>query len=223
MISDLEARHALKYKDYCIEASGRHNVPVPLLFAIGSRESRWTLALTPSGDPGGTGDFTPRPGHSMGEMPPDGRGWGRGVMQIDYAAHVFAQSGPWMNPRRNILYASRVFDGYRNRMKQLLGEDHPLFYNAVIAAYNAGPGRPARAARQGRHPDSTTTGGDYSEYVLDLKARMDEFIDKCDWEDRCSDDIISKVKAIEPAPLQALVSTLPSLNGGITLSQNSLL
>src|SRR6202040_1671752 len=39
-------------------------------------------------------------------MPPDGLGWGRGLMQVDYAESDFGKTGPWMDPTANILFGS---------------------------------------------------------------------------------------------------------------------
>src|SRR5216683_909771 len=58
--------------------------------AIGDRETNWgTSKLLDIKGPKGAGDFTPRnPVRWKYAIPPDGRGWGRGLMQIDYGSYA---------------------------------------------------------------------------------------------------------------------------------------
>lgn len=73
-------------------------------------ESLGGQALTPPG-PAGTGDFIPRASGSSTfkyanpatGLPPDGKGWGRGLMQIDYGVHnAWVISSAWWDPQVNI-------------------------------------------------------------------------------------------------------------------------
>jgi peptidoglycan hydrolase-like protein with peptidoglycan-binding domain len=78
LLEDLEA--AARYGATIVAAAGSFGLPPAVIVALGSRESRWGLALSPKG-PTGTNDFTPRPftgPHRDGPLPPDGLGFGRG-------------------------------------------------------------------------------------------------------------------------------------------------
>jgi hypothetical protein len=127
-----ELAEAEKYKNFLIEAAVKYKVPIHLLLAIGSRESRWGLALTPR-TPAGTGDFIRR----KGELAPDGRGWGRGLMQIDYAAHEFARGREWEDPRKNILYGAKVLrDSINFIARRFPNLNEEELIRAGIAGYN---------------------------------------------------------------------------------------
>ena len=78
LLEDLEA--AARYGATIIAAAGDFGLPPALIVALGSRESRWGLALDPKG-PTGTVDRAPRPflgQHRTTPLPPDGLGFGRG-------------------------------------------------------------------------------------------------------------------------------------------------
>jgi hypothetical protein len=88
-----------------IEELGPERTALALAWIL-DRESHGGDALRPPG-PGGTGDFAPRAWGSM-PMPPDGLGWGRGLMQIDYGAHAFARGNSWSDPNENVKYGAGV-------------------------------------------------------------------------------------------------------------------
>lgn len=80
------------------------------LAALCYGESLGGQALKPPG-PGGTGDFIPRdsshPSFKFANpatgLPPDGKGWGRGLMQLDYGSHnAWVVSSAWWEPSVNI-------------------------------------------------------------------------------------------------------------------------
>lgn len=99
-------------------SAGRiHGVDPWILAAICYQESLGGTALKPPG-PGGTGDFTPRgPGSKYFQyadpktgLPPDGRGWGRGLMQIDYGVHnAWIVANNWSDPRTSIEKSASIF------------------------------------------------------------------------------------------------------------------
>lgn len=74
---------------------------------------------------------------------PTTNGWGCGLFQIDYEAHYeFCKSGDWTDPKKACNYAC----GILNSAKKFLKAKHPTMNaaqldRAMIAAYNAGPGR----------------------------------------------------------------------------------
>lgn len=199
---------ATKYRSYIESAANEYDIPVPVLLGIGSRESRWGLALKPPG-PAGTGDFIKR----NGSLAPDGRGWGRGLMQIDYQAHEFARSGRWQDPEENIQYGAKVLRSSHNfvERREEIGELElwPLIlagYHAAISAYNTGAGNVLRSLRSGRSVDYTTHGGDYSKDVI---RRAEWFARNATWAAVGP----FEVEKIEPAdPVELLNSNNEILN-----------
>lgn len=160
---------ALKYGTFIKASASAHNLQPSLICAVGSRESNWGLSpdMHPKG-PSGTGDWAKR----HGKLPPDGLGWGRGLMQADYAASDFAKDpSKWPDPRQNIEFGC-------NELALDLGHYETRFPNiskanqlkAAIAAYNTGPGNVDHSLSKGRDVDSTTAGGDYSADVLSRAA-----------------------------------------------------
>jgi hypothetical protein len=107
-----------RYAPELLKASSIYGVDVWVLAGIMARESGGGVAsgYKPSGDPGGTGDFIPRKTGPYAKyadpatgLPPDGKGWGRGLMQIDYGAHNgWVTSNPWWDPQTNINKAAQL-------------------------------------------------------------------------------------------------------------------
>ncbi len=166
LLEDHEA--AARYGATIIAAAGSFGLPPAVIVALGSRESRWGLALSPKG-PSGTNDFTPRPftgPHRNGPLPPDGHGFGRGLMQIDYDAHAFARSGPWHEPDANVHYACEVLLEFRPVLRRRTVLHGDALVRATLAAYNCGLENVLRAARHGLDLDFYTAGRDYSREIL---------------------------------------------------------
>ncbi|MDM8568034.1 transglycosylase SLT domain-containing protein [Thiotrichales bacterium HSG1] len=167
MLSQL--REARKYRSIINDVSRRYRVKPSLICGMGSRESHWGMALKPRG-PGGRGDFARRRprGKRRGVEPPDGGGYGRGLMQIDYDWHEFARTGDWHDPRENIIYACVVLDRARKFFsKRASGLSEKQKLRAMIAAYNGGATATLRSIKAGDNVDARTTGHDYSKDVLD--------------------------------------------------------
>jgi peptidoglycan hydrolase-like protein with peptidoglycan-binding domain len=141
-----------------------------VVWGIGSRESGWGSALRPP-TPAGTGDFIRRAtmrAWRTGPLPPDGGGYGRGLMQIDFDAHEFARTGPWTDAAQNIAYGCSVLRDnltYAARKWTQLNREAAL--RAAVASYNCGAGNVNRAIQQGRPVDYYTHGRDYSADVLE--------------------------------------------------------
>jgi hypothetical protein len=151
-----------------VAAAGYFGLPPAVIVALGSRESRWGLALSPRG-PTGTNDFTPRPFTDRcrdGPLPPDGHGFGRGLMQIDYDAHEFARSGPWHEPDANVRYACSVLLDFRPVLRRRTVLHGDALLRATLAAYNCGLDNVLRAVRQGLDLDFYTAGRDYARELL---------------------------------------------------------
>lgn len=84
------------------------------------------------------------------------RGWGYGLMQIDFVSHRdFLDSGKWQDPASNISEgASILADAYNSEKLETLEQ--------AVAAYNAGVSAVASAS----DPDDVTTDGDYASDVM---------------------------------------------------------
>lgn len=171
--SDLrrDLAEANKYLTEILDAAQSLNVEPELICAIGSRESNWGQGsdMRPKG-PQGTGDWAPRNPDRWGyAMPPDGLGWGRGLMQIDYAQSDFGKTGNWKDPAANIRFGTEELASNISHFKAAprAGVD-PLA--AAVAAYNCGRGNVERAIARGINVDSYTTGHDYSKDVLSRAA-----------------------------------------------------
>jgi hypothetical protein len=160
---------AQKYRTTIIAAGQRHKIPTNIIIGIMSRESACGLTLRPQG-PTGTGDWVARnPKPEIGrpdKMPPDGQGFGRGLMQIDYDAHEFARTGEWWEADQNIDYGCLVLFEAREFISSRIEICEARLLSAYIAAYNAGPGRIVKALQNQIDPDMYTTGRDYSKVVI---------------------------------------------------------
>lgn len=154
-----DAEWAGRYRDTIEECAVRIGVPLAIIVGIGSRESAWGAALGADL----TGDLAPRPtprGQRVTPMPPDGLGFGRGLMQIDYDAHEFARTGPWRDHHENIRYGCEVL---RGNLRQFVDTAR---VQLAIAAYNCGAGNVRRAIKYGRDVDYYTAHRNYSADVL---------------------------------------------------------
>jgi hypothetical protein len=160
------------YESFIRQAAAKYSVPVALLAAIGARESGWGSLLTPPG-PAGTGDFTPR----SGTLPPDGGGWGRGLMQIDYESYAFARTGNWKDPLSNIMEGALILSGDIATIKAARpGLSGMALLQAATAAYNAGT-RNVLSVINGTDIskiDTVTTGKNYSADVFSLAGWFQE-------------------------------------------------
>jgi soluble lytic murein transglycosylase-like protein len=160
-----------KYIELVRSAVANYGLSEPIIFAIGYRESKWGLAL----DANLTGDFIKRkPNAVRGSLPPDGLGYGRGLMQIDFDAHAFARGTQWKIPTKNIAYGCLVL---KNNIKYFDKKKYDGFSQAArsrmaIAAYNCGAGRVDMALATGKDIDFYTAHRNYSADVIDLAAEF---------------------------------------------------
>lgn len=162
-----QLQEALKYQSFIEEAARSYGFQPSVICGIGSRESHWGLALKPSG-PSGRGDFARRrpKGDRKTAEPPDGPGYGRGLMQIDYDSHEFARGKKWPIPRENIMYGGKVLNDARAYLRGRVELSTEQMLRAILASYNGGAGAALRALKAGKDVDSITTGNDYSRDVL---------------------------------------------------------
>jgi hypothetical protein len=89
---------------------------------------------------------------------PTHTGWGCGLLQFDYEAHFdFCKSGAWKEPSRIFDQACKLLLSGRATLKQkcpgLAGAD---LDRAMVASYNAGAGRVAKAVLAKQPLDSVT-------------------------------------------------------------------
>jgi soluble lytic murein transglycosylase-like protein len=166
-----DMQQAKTYYSAISQAVAKYNLTPSLICAIASRESNWGQGsdMRPKG-PSGTGDWAPRNPQKWGyAMPPDGLGWGRGLMQVDYAESDFGKTGPWMDPTANILFgANELATNIKHFTANPINGIDPV--RAAVAAYNCGPGNVTKAAADGFDVDHYTTGRDYSMDVLERAA-----------------------------------------------------
>lgn len=104
------------YAGLILNAANTYGVSPWTLAGIMYRESGGGSALKPKG-PGGTGDWTPRRADNSyfkyanpaTGLPPDGLGWGRGLMQHDYGAqNAWVTTHDWADASTNILHAAEI-------------------------------------------------------------------------------------------------------------------
>ena len=171
---DHELAEAAKYKPFVDKVASQFKLDPLLVYGLGSRESDWGLTLKPPGS-AGTGDWAPRDPAKWGyAMPPDGLGWGRGLLQADYQ-QPFAQTGNWRDPEANIIHGCDELAGNIAYFTKLA---HPNIdpLRAGIAAYNCGRGGVSRAVKAGLDVDHFTTGKNYSVDVLHRRARFQSLV-----------------------------------------------
>jgi soluble lytic murein transglycosylase-like protein len=143
---------AWPYIDIVQRAAAKYDVSPFVLFAIMKRESNFGLALSPP-NPSGTGD----------------NGHGRGLMQVDdrYWAD-WLDSNNWGDPKTNIFKGAEILAQKQKYLSNRLTLDAIELEQAAVAAYNAGEGRVLNTVNAGQHPDTYTTGGNYSTDVIAL-------------------------------------------------------
>ena len=137
-----ELPSALGFKDLIVKAAAAMNLPISVVAAIGSVESAWgTSSLMQPNGPAGTGDRKPRPPdppQRPKSMPPDGLGFGRGLMQIDWDFHDFARTGNWRDAKANIEFSCGLLAADRDRFIDEMGLSADDALKAAVASYNAG-------------------------------------------------------------------------------------
>jgi hypothetical protein len=131
-----------------------------LLAAICLRESgaSWGSGYDPKGSATGSGDG----------------GHGRGLFQIDDRYHrPFVESEKFADPLEQARYALGIVRAAREWFKDASSGIAPDdLERAAVAAYNAGPGAVFHRLQSGENPDQSTTGGDYSRWIMDKVAAL---------------------------------------------------
>lgn len=143
-----------------------------VIVALASRESGFGRRLEPEG-PGGTADFAPRPWRHPergGDLPPDGLGFQRGLLRIDYDRHAFARNGAWRSAESNLRFGADSITAALATLRRETALAPRARLRAALAAWNVGLGSVMRALRQGLDIDFYTSGRDYARDVLDRAA-----------------------------------------------------
>lgn len=109
---------------------------------------------------------------------PTSTGWGCGLLQFDYEAHFeFCSSGAWKEPARIFAQACKLLLSGRATLAQkcpgLAGAD---LDRAMVAAYNAGAGRVAKALTAGKSLDGVTF---HAGYVQKICTKADALAGHC--------------------------------------------
>jgi hypothetical protein len=163
-----ELVEANKFRAFIESAAAQFGLQPCVVAGIGSRESGWGLGLRPPG-PAGTGDFARRkakPPLRPGPLPPDGGGFGRGLMQIDFDAHEFAQTGNWRDPQANIKQGCQILAQVIALLKRRTNLQGVNLLRASLAGYNAGAGNVLKAIQANRDIDSVTANRNYAKDTL---------------------------------------------------------
>ncbi len=163
-----QAAAATSFKQFILGAAQHFGFQSAVICGIGSRESGWGLLLKPPG-PGGTGDFAPRKNikpFRPGPLPPDGGGYGRGLMQIDFDAFPFARTGNWRDPQANIQFGCQVLHNNLVFVSKNTTLQGLMLLRGAVAAYNCGPGNVRTAVQQSKDVDFFTAHCNYSADVL---------------------------------------------------------
>lgn len=89
---------------------------------------------------------------------PTHTGWGCGLLQFDYEAHFdFCKSGAWKEPAKIFDQACKLLlSGRKTLMAKCPGLSGAALDQAMIASYNAGAGRVAKAVLAKQPLDSVT-------------------------------------------------------------------
>ena len=157
------------------------------------------------GGPAGSGDFAPRWGNSYANpatgLPPDGLGWGRGLMQIDYSAnHAWVTSNPWQDPQTSINKAADIYRTFQSFFQQPhQGESIAIDYWRV---HNGLPSANVL-------PWLTKYGGSYPGSAPDPRPLSG---------DQLREATVAAYNAGTAGPLQALAVGLPA--EAVTANQN---
>src|SRR5579871_6314377 len=115
-------------------------------------------------------------------MPPDGRGWGRGLMQIDYGGHLDLclrklPSGiyAWEDPQENMAMSASLLHAL---LTQFSGAE-----DAAAAGYNAGAGHVFQALEKAINGadrrQALDQGTEHNDYCTDVLRRAAGFQGLC--------------------------------------------
>lgn len=123
-------------------SAAEFSFPPEILIAIASRET----------------NINPKYQHAKG----DG-GHGHSIMQIDDRSFPdFCKSDDWKDPAKAIRMGAQVLKNKLDEVQRVRGIPETDRLRIAIAAYNCGARRACDHYLNGRSPDTSTTGKDYS-------------------------------------------------------------
>lgn len=169
MLTPTNVEHVRAYAPYIKEVCGSDFDPFDMA-AVGLRETAcgWGSNYSPHGSPFGRGDG----GHGYGIYQIDDRWHADLIAEIE---HIRAVHGDELALARMHEVALQILVQGRDHLASP-ERTHPLtgdaLRSATFAAYNAGAGRVAEAAKEGANWDELTTGGDYGQWVCDRSAQL---------------------------------------------------
>ena len=140
--------------------AARHGLTPSIIAGFCSRRSGWGLDLSPVGAEG-TRDLAARPANlscRRTPLPPDGLGFIRGLMGLDYDRHPLAREAAWRDPESNLGAAFSMIAGYRTRLRRVTTLQGSGLMRASLTAFECGIERVERAIRLGQDVDSPTPG-----------------------------------------------------------------
>ncbi len=140
--------------------AARHGFLPSIIAGFCSRRSGWGQDLSPNGVEGSC-DVEPRMILIEGRgasLPPDGLGFKRGLMGLDFDQFPLARGGPWRDPESNINAAFALIADHRTRLRLRTTLQGTGLLRAAFAAFECGLGAVERALRQGQDVDSPTPG-----------------------------------------------------------------
>ncbi|MEZ5930408.1 MAG: hypothetical protein R3F54_00340 [Alphaproteobacteria bacterium] len=140
--------------------AARYGVLPAVIAGFCSRRSGWGLALSPSGVEG-TRDFVARPtttDQRPSLLPPDGLGFARGLMGLDFDRHALAREADWRDPQHNIDAAFAVIAQTRTTLRRRTTLQGIGLLRAALAAFESGLEPVERALRLGLDVDSVSAG-----------------------------------------------------------------
>ncbi|MEM7044051.1 MAG: hypothetical protein AAF543_14675 [Pseudomonadota bacterium] len=140
--------------------AARHALMPSMVAGFCSRRSGWGLDLSPTGADG-TRDLEARPCNLSSRqtpLPPDGLGYVRGLMGLDFDRHPLAREPQWRDPESNLDAAFSMIAGYRSRLRRVTTLQGTGLLRASFTAFECGLERVEHAIRQGQDVDSPTPG-----------------------------------------------------------------
>jgi hypothetical protein len=109
-------------------------------------------------------------------MPSDLRGFGRGIMQLDWCAVPELSLVCWRNPDINIRLAAEHYAAKNAWLKTHQWNSEVDLEHCALAAYNCGEHRAYAQVAAGHDPDDATTEHDYARWV-----RAAEIVVELNW------------------------------------------
>ncbi|MEM8951588.1 MAG: hypothetical protein AAGC99_19910 [Pseudomonadota bacterium] len=151
---------ACRYGAAIERVAARHGLLPSIIAGFCSRRSGWGQGLLPNGVEG-TCDLQPRMTDVEGRsspLPPDGLGFLRGLMGLDFDRHPLAREEGWRDPESNIEAAFTLIANYRTQLRRRTTLQGTGLLRASLTAFECGLARVQRAIRLGQDVDSPTPG-----------------------------------------------------------------